>query len=29
VLGRLFFGTQLLSALSFLAAARLAERVPQ
>jgi MFS family permease len=27
VLGRLFFGTQLLSALSFLAAARLAERV--
>ena len=27
VLGRLFFGTQVLSALSFLAAARLAERV--
>ncbi len=27
VLGRLFFGTQLLSAVSFLAAARLAERV--
>jgi MFS family permease len=27
VLGRLFFGTQILSALSFLAAARLAERV--